>query len=56
MGILAFETRIRLPNGLGERLNKGTDAVKDYTIQQPARALGIALGMGVLLGWLIKRR
>jgi len=39
-----------------ERLARGSDAVRDYTIQQPARALGIALGMGVLLGWLIKRR
>jgi len=39
-----------------ERLAQGSDAVKQYTIQQPTRALGLALGMGVLLGWLIKRR
>jgi ElaB/YqjD/DUF883 family membrane-anchored ribosome-binding protein len=39
-----------------ERLNFGGQAIKSYTIEQPARALGLALGMGVLLGWLIKRR
>jgi len=39
-----------------ERLTEGSERVKQYIINQPARALGIALGMGVLLGWLIKRR
>lgn len=39
-----------------ERLGLGGQAIKSYTIEQPARALGLALGMGVLLGWLIKRR
>jgi len=39
-----------------ERLSESGEAVKRFTIQQPAKALGIALGMGVLLGWLIKRR
>ena len=29
---------------------------KDYTKNQPARAVGIAFGLGVFLGWLIKRR
>ena len=39
-----------------ERLTMGGSAIKNYTIEQPARALGLALGMGVLFGWLIKRR
>ena len=39
-----------------ERISEGTALVKDYVAKQPARALGLALGMGVLLGWLIKRR
>jgi len=39
-----------------EQLSKGGLAIKNFTIEQPARALGLALGMGVLLGWLIKRR
>jgi ElaB/YqjD/DUF883 family membrane-anchored ribosome-binding protein len=39
-----------------ERFEQGSRALREYTIQQPARALGLALGMGVLLGWLIKRR
>jgi ElaB/YqjD/DUF883 family membrane-anchored ribosome-binding protein len=38
------------------RLAEGNDFVKDYVTKQPVRALGIALGLGVVLGWLIKRR
>ena len=39
-----------------ERLAEGREMIKSYVIKEPARALGIALGLGVLLGWLIKRR
>ena len=39
-----------------EMLSDGTDKLKDFVIKEPARALGVALGLGVLLGWLIKRR
>jgi len=39
-----------------ERLAEGSDKVREYIVKEPARALGIALGVGVLLGWLIKRR
>ena len=39
-----------------ERLAQGTESVRKYTISQPAKALGLALGVGVFLGWLIKRR
>ena len=39
-----------------ERLTEGSDRIKQYVVKEPARALGIALGVGVLLGWLIKRR
>jgi ElaB/YqjD/DUF883 family membrane-anchored ribosome-binding protein len=39
-----------------EMLSERTDKVKDFVIKEPARALGVALGLGVLLGWLIKRR
>jgi ElaB/YqjD/DUF883 family membrane-anchored ribosome-binding protein len=38
------------------RLAEGTEIVKAYVTEKPARALGIALGLGVALGWLIKRR
>lgn len=38
------------------RLGEGSGFIKDYVNTQPARALGIALGLGVVLGWLIKRR
>jgi ElaB/YqjD/DUF883 family membrane-anchored ribosome-binding protein len=39
-----------------ERFAAGSQFVKDYVAKQPARALGLALGLGVVLGWLIKRR
>jgi len=39
-----------------ERFNEGSEFVKSYVNQQPARAVGIALGLGVVVGWLIKRR
>jgi len=50
------ETALDMSAVAKERLAKGTDAIREYTVHQPARALGVALGMGVLLGWLIKRR
>jgi hypothetical protein len=39
-----------------EQAARGVESVRDYTRKQPARALAIALGTGVALGWLIKRR
>jgi len=39
-----------------ERLAEGSEKIREYIAKEPVRALGIALGMGVLLGWLIKRR
>jgi len=39
-----------------ERLAEGSEKVRQYIVDEPVKALGIALGMGVLLGWLIKRR
>jgi ElaB/YqjD/DUF883 family membrane-anchored ribosome-binding protein len=39
-----------------ERLTDTRDKIRQYIVNEPARALAIALGVGVLLGWLIKRR
>jgi ElaB/YqjD/DUF883 family membrane-anchored ribosome-binding protein len=39
-----------------EQLSGGGKLLRGYIVKEPARALGIALGMGVILGWLIKRR
>lgn len=39
-----------------EQLSGGTQVLRNYIVKEPMRALGIAVGMGVLLGWLIKRR
>ena len=35
---------------------RGETLVRDYVVREPVKALGIALGIGVVLGWLIKRR
>jgi ElaB/YqjD/DUF883 family membrane-anchored ribosome-binding protein len=39
-----------------ERLADGQAKAREFIVNQPARALGIAFGVGVALGWLIKRR
>ena len=39
-----------------ESLGFGAKTIRDYIVKEPARALGLALGVGVLLGWLVKRR
>jgi len=52
----ARERALDIAAAAKERFALGSEAVKNYTLEQPARALGLALGMGVLLGWLIKRR
>ena len=39
-----------------ERLAEGSETIKGFVIKEPARALGLALGLGVVLGWLLKRR
>jgi ElaB/YqjD/DUF883 family membrane-anchored ribosome-binding protein len=50
------ETALEYAAVARERLSEGGVAIREYVAKEPARALGIALGMGVLLGWLIKRR
>ncbi len=39
-----------------EGLAGGTGVIRNYVQNEPVRALGLALGLGVFLGWLIKRR
>jgi len=39
-----------------ERMAEGSERIRDYVVKEPVRALGIALGVGVFLGWMIKRR
>jgi len=38
-----------------ERLADGRAILTDYVAREPVKALGIALCIGVVLGWLIKR-
>ena len=38
-----------------ERLAEGRAIVSDYVLREPVKALGIALCVGVVLGWLIRR-
>lgn len=39
-----------------EQMTMAGERIKQFVTEQPARALGIALGLGVVVGWLIKRR
>jgi hypothetical protein len=39
-----------------EQFSARSKALTVLIVNRPAQALGVALGMGVLLGWLIKRR
>jgi ElaB/YqjD/DUF883 family membrane-anchored ribosome-binding protein len=50
------ERALELAATAREQFSGATRSLKDYIVKEPTRALGIALGMGVLLGWLIKRR
>jgi ElaB/YqjD/DUF883 family membrane-anchored ribosome-binding protein len=50
------EKALEFASAARERVSQGGESIRTFTVKQPARALGIALGMGVLVGWLIKRR
>jgi hypothetical protein len=39
-----------------QRMGELSEAVKAYTVREPARAICIAFGLGAFLGWMIKRR
>ncbi len=39
-----------------EQVSGRTRGLREYIIKEPTRALGIALVLGVVVGWLIKRR
>jgi len=40
----------------GARIAGAKEQVKNYTRKEPMRALGIALGVGLAIGWWLKRR
>ena len=50
------ELALRYAATARERIAEASDQVKAYVVREPLRALGIALGVGVLIGWIIKRR
>jgi ElaB/YqjD/DUF883 family membrane-anchored ribosome-binding protein len=39
-----------------QQLADGRDRLREYAVNRPIQALGIAFGLGVILGCLIKRR
>ena len=39
-----------------EQVSGGTRGLRQYVVKEPTRALGVALVLGVIVGWLIKRR
>ncbi len=52
----AKEKALELAATAREQFQTGTHLLRQYIVKEPTRSLGIALGMGVILGWLIKRR
>jgi ElaB/YqjD/DUF883 family membrane-anchored ribosome-binding protein len=40
----------------GGRIAEEKERLKEYVSREPLRALGIAFGVGVLIGWWTKRR
>jgi ElaB/YqjD/DUF883 family membrane-anchored ribosome-binding protein len=50
------ELALRFAAVAGGRIAEGKERIKEYVSREPMRALGLALGAGVIIGWLIKRR
>jgi ElaB/YqjD/DUF883 family membrane-anchored ribosome-binding protein len=50
------EMAMRCATIAAQRICEESKRVKEYAAREPARALGIALGVGVLVGWMIRRR
>ena len=50
------ERALELLAGARERLGGASQTIRKLIVEHPERALGFSLGMGVFLGWLIKRR
>ena len=50
------ERALELAATAREQVAGGTKGLREYIIKEPTRALGIALVLGVIVGWLIKRR
>lgn len=39
-----------------ERIIEGKQRIQQYAAREPVKALGIAFGLGIMVGWLSKRR
>lgn len=50
------ESALDMSASAREKFSQGSEMIRNFTAREPGKALGIALGMGVFLGWLIKRR
>lgn len=55
-GIDIKERALEVAATAREQVTGGTRILREYIVKEPTKALGVALGMGVILGWLIKRR
>lgn len=47
---------LELAGSAREQLSEAGHTIRNYIIEHPAKALGFALGLGVALGWIVKRR
>jgi hypothetical protein len=50
------EEALNLAATARERFDQGRVKLQESIANEPARALAVALGLGVLVGWWIKRR
>ncbi len=55
-GLDVKERALELAATAREQFSGGSKIVREYIVKEPTKALAVALGMGVILGWLIKRR
>ena len=54
--VSAKEKALDASASVRERFDHGCQSLRAFTTEKPAQALGMALGMGVLVGWWLKRR
>jgi hypothetical protein len=58
-GTLAGELKdmaMRCATIAAQRISEESKHLTEYAAREPARALSIALGVGVFIGWMIRRR
>lgn len=50
------EQTLRYADAARNQLSDVRESVEAYAVRQPLQALGIAFGLGAIVGWVIRRR